>query len=172
MTANPRRDFADDHLARWSELFPDPEAREALVEGALVRVSNLLKRNERQLRDLLTDDPLSYEEFVTLHSLLGGKSQGEPVTPATLADRTGVTRAGMTSRIDRLVEAGLVTRTPDEEDRRRILIEATPDGEEAWSRTLGAWGREEQSLFTPLTDRELKQLNTILRKLSPESKDA
>lgn len=171
MTSTPRRDFADRHLELWSELFPDPQARAAQVEGALVRVNDLLKRNERKLRKLLADDPLSYEEFVTLHSLLGGKSKGEPVTPATLADRTGVTRAGMTSRIDRLVEQGLVTRTPDDEDRRRILIEATPEGEAAWSRTLGAWGQEEQSLFTPLTDRELKQLNTILRKISPDAKE-
>lgn len=171
MTPEPQRDFADQHLERWSDLFPDPEARKAQVEAALVRMGDLMRRNERRLRGLLSDDPLSYEEFVTLHALLGGRTRGEPTTPARLAERTGVTRAGMTSRLDRLVDQGLVTRTPDDEDRRRILVEATAEGETAWSRTLGAWGEEERALFESVTDRDLKQLNTILRKLSPVAKD-
>lgn len=171
MTSSRRTDFADRHLERWSDLFPDPDSRKAHVEGALIRINDLIKRNERGLRGLLTDDPLNYEEFVTLHALLGGNSRGEPTTPAKLAERTGVTRAGMTSRLDRLVDQGLVTRTPDDEDRRRILVEATTDGEAAWSRTLDAWGSAEQSLFEALSDRDLKQLNTILRKVSPTAKD-
>lgn len=171
MTSSRRSDFADQHLERWSDLFPDPDSRKSQVEGALVRINDLLKRNERGLRRLLAEDPLSYEEFVTLHALLGGNSRGEPTTPAKLAERTGVTRAGMTSRLDRLVEQDLVTRTPDHEDRRRILVAATAAGEVAWSRTLGAWGEAEQSLFEALSDRDLKQLNTILRKISPVVRD-
>lgn len=171
VTSSRRHDFADRHLERWSDLFPDPESRKAQVEGALVRINDLLKRNERGLRGLLSEDPLSYEEFVTLHALLGGNGRGEPTTPAKLAERTSVTRAGMTSRLDRLVEQGLVTRTPDEEDRRRVLVRVTSAGEAAWSRTLDAWGAAERSLFEPLTDRDLKQLNMILRKISPDAKD-
>ncbi|WP_018155505.1 MarR family winged helix-turn-helix transcriptional regulator [Demetria terragena] len=168
MSQSSTDDVADRHLARWSDRFPDPEAREAQVEAALVRSNELVKRSERALRSLLADDPLSYEDFRTLHALLGSNSRGEAVTPAELAERARVTRAGMTSRVDRLVEQGLATRTPDQEDRRRILVTATEAGIAAWTQALDSWEAHEQALFNNLTDRELAQLNAILRKLAPE----
>ncbi|KNX37603.1 MarR family winged helix-turn-helix transcriptional regulator [Luteipulveratus halotolerans] len=158
-----QRDFGDEHLDRWARLFTDADGFDREVEGALVRMSSMTRLSDQRLRELLADDPLSHEEFKTLHHLLGSKDQA-PTTPAVLADRAGVTRAGMTSRIDRLVARGLVTRREDPDDRRSVLIEATPAGWEAWDRVVHDWSAQEQQLFKGLTITEITRLNALLRK--------
>ena len=47
-------------------------------------------------------------------SLVAGAcgKEDKPLTPAELAERTGVTRATITGLVDTLERAGLVTRTP------------------------------------------------------------
>jgi DNA-binding MarR family transcriptional regulator len=51
-----------------------------------------------------------------------------PVTAGRLADETGLTTGAMTTALDRLERAGLVRRTRDTVDRRRVLVRATPPG--------------------------------------------
>ncbi|SDT37917.1 MarR family winged helix-turn-helix transcriptional regulator [Microlunatus soli] len=162
-TRTARTDFADEHLNRWSDLFTE-SGFDREVEGALVRMDRLTRLSDDGLRVLLADDPLSHEEFKTLHHLIGGVNRDVPATPAQLASRAGVTRAGMTSRIERLVRNGLVTRSEDPHDRRSVLIAVTPAGRAAWKRIVHRWGEHEQGLFAGLTTAELKRLNALLRK--------
>lgn len=164
-TAEPGRDVADAHLQRWSEAFPDPSSRRAMVEAALVRMNVALQRSRAALREQLSNAEVSYEEFMTLHTLVA--RCGASATPAQLAERTGVTRAGMTSRLDRLAEKSLIQRQPDADDRRSVVVTPTEAGRAMWSRHLDAWEREEQELFDDLTDAELRRLNDLLRKMSP-----
>jgi DNA-binding MarR family transcriptional regulator len=52
-----------------------------------------------------------------------------PMTPGQLADAMFLTTGGaITTVIDRLERAGMVRRRRDEQDRRRVLVEATEDG--------------------------------------------
>jgi DNA-binding MarR family transcriptional regulator len=44
----------------------------------------------------------------------------------------------MTSRIDRMEEAGLVRRLPDRNDRRGVLVELTDKGHQVIDRTIDA----------------------------------
>ena len=48
------------------------------------------------------------------------------MSASRLADLTGLTSGGVTRLIDRLERAGFVRRTPDPEDRRRVIIELVP----------------------------------------------
>src|SRR3954447_8543909 len=49
-----------------------------------------------------------------------------PVTAGRLAKESGLTTAAVTSVLDRLEAAGFVARRRDTEDRRRVLVDATP----------------------------------------------
>lgn len=51
-----------------------------------------------------------------------------PLTPSELADRERVKRPTVTRVVNRLEEAGLVTRTPDPKDRRSCLIALSEEG--------------------------------------------
>jgi DNA-binding MarR family transcriptional regulator len=49
-----------------------------------------------------------------------------PVTPGALAASTGLTTGAMTVLIDRLEKAGFVRRERSRDDRRKVLVTATP----------------------------------------------
>jgi DNA-binding MarR family transcriptional regulator len=51
-----------------------------------------------------------------------------PAVPSDLAARLGLTTGAMTKALDRLQEAGYITRSADPADRRRIVITADPEG--------------------------------------------
>jgi DNA-binding MarR family transcriptional regulator len=87
-------------------------------------------------------------------------------TPAQLAEVNGVTRAAMTSRLDRLVGTGLVTREVDALDRRRVVVRPTAAGSAAWESLVHQGMAREQHLLRALSGSELVTLNALLRKVT------
>ena len=74
----------------------------------------------------------------------------------------------MTTQVQRLEADGLVTRTPDSDDRRSVIVEITPAGRAAWERVAHRWSSEEGTLFDGLSTEELRTLNALLRKANDE----
>lgn len=64
-----------------------------------------------------------------LKSLFFIAREGRSANSRKLAAALGVTPANVTSTVDRLVQQGLVSRTENPEDRRVLLLKATPEGE-------------------------------------------
>ncbi|WP_051427299.1 MarR family transcriptional regulator [Arthrobacter sp. H20] len=60
--------------------------------------------------------------------------EGEPLGPAELGSRLGISTGSATELVDRLERAGHLVRARDEKDRRRVLLRPT---EEAVGRILG-----------------------------------
>ena len=86
-------------------------------------------------------------------------------TSARLAEACHVTRAAMTSRLDRLVELAYLTREIDPLDRRRIIVRPTQAGRAVWKRALELAVVREKQTVNVLTEAEKVQLNTLLRKV-------
>lgn len=163
MAADPR-DTVDHHVARWAEYWKDNPAYEPEVEGAITRMQNIVKDLRRMRAAAFAGSSFTLEDYFTLHALMVQPYPTE-ATPAQLAETSNVTRAAMTSRLDRLVESGLITREVDPLDRRRVIIRPTAAGRKAWDRNVHAGMAREQHLLHALSQRELKQLNTLLRKV-------
>jgi DNA-binding MarR family transcriptional regulator len=53
-----------------------------------------------------------------------------PLTAGRLAEESGLTTGAVTFILDRLEEAGMVTRRRDTEDRRRVWVEIVPEARE------------------------------------------
>jgi len=70
-----------------------------------------------------------------------------------LQDRSVFTRSGMTRLIDRMEAAGLVARRPVEGDRRGVLVELTPEGEQRH--------REAFDAHLPVIEREFGRRLTL-----------
>lgn len=155
------RDWVDQHVDRWRTTFEgfDPE-----VEGALVRIGAVNRHVKRANTAAFEELGLGAGEYDTLHTLL---IQPEPneATPAQLAEACHVTRAAMTSRLDRLVELGHVTRETDPLDRRRIIVRPTRSGRRIWTKALELALVSEKQTMSALTGAELVELNTLLRKV-------
>ena len=61
------------------------------------------------------------------------RSDGKGVAVGMLAERLLVRQHSAVELVDRLSRLGLVSRTPDSVDRRRVLVALTPEGEERLS---------------------------------------
>jgi len=76
-----------------------------------------------------------------------------------------LTSSGTTKRLDRLEQAGLITREPDPQDRRGILITLTPPGLELIDRLTAAHLENEREILSVLSEPEQRRLADLLRKL-------
>lgn len=158
------RDAVDDHVDRWAAYWKDQPGFVPAVEGALTRMQTMVTRLRREDVAAHAGADISLEDFKTLHVLMVQPYPTE-ATPAQLAEAAKVTRAAMTSRLDRLAEAGLVTREIDGADRRRVVVRPTKAGSEAWNRYVFQGMERDQALLRALSPRELDQLNALLRKV-------
>jgi DNA-binding MarR family transcriptional regulator len=92
---------------------------------------------------------------------------GDPyaLNPTELMRSTLLSSGGMTKRIDRLVDEGLVERLPDPNDRRGTLVRLTARGRKLVDETLSVHVANEEKLLDPLSPRERDDLDRLLRKL-------
>ncbi len=120
----------------------------------------------RQMRRHRPDHGLTLSQL----ELLGEVSRTGVTTPAELGVRLHVRVQSLTDSINELVTRGLVSRRPDETDRRRQLIELTPAGMallEADRAERDAWLHS--TMHDNLTDLEfdlLMLVAPVLRKLA------
>ncbi len=153
-------------LLEAARQFPDldPSAAEAFL--------HLLRTGDEAFRVVeanLADHELTQGRFGVLMALWGSCNQAgdseAPLSPAELADRTGVTRATITGLVDTLERDGLVTRTPDPDDRRMLAVGLTPKGEKLLKKVLPPHFRQMARLMEPLAENERKTLVRLLTKI-------
>jgi DNA-binding MarR family transcriptional regulator len=106
--------------------------------------------------------PLPWVEvLMQVTSAPGGKLSMQELARSVLLSKSGITRL-----VDRMVEAGLVTREPCPTDRRMIWAVATPAGRTALRRAVPVHTDSLVKNFsTVLTPAELRMLSTTLRKV-------
>ena len=157
-----QEDHVDQLLAKIAEAGVadiDPD-----VEGIVDRIGSIHHRMRKAQKVTLREHGLTPEEWGVLTKLRLG-SDACRSSPGDLANDLELSSGAMTSRLDRLQEAGLVRRLPDPDDRRGIVVELTEKGYEAWDLAATVQGRREAFFARTLTKPEQKQLNTLLRKL-------
>ena len=89
-------------------------------------------RLTRRLRGIRAVDALSDAQLAALGAL---RVHGRR-TLSRLAEHERVTAPTMTATVNGLAELGLVVRIPDEDDRRRVHIEITEQGENVVAETI------------------------------------
>jgi DNA-binding MarR family transcriptional regulator len=80
-----------------------------------------------------------------------------------LARELGLTTGAVTAVLDRLQAAGYVTRVPDPDDRRRVLVELTAPTLEAIHKMMGPLATEGSRLLSRYTDEQLELLLEFVR---------
>ena len=160
-TATESRDEVDDLVAGWHAERPDLDLAPLQV---MSRVSRLAKHLDRARRAAFTAHDLEAWEFDVLSAL---RRQGPPyrLSPGALLRATLVTSGTMTNRIDRLAEAGLVTRHPDPQDKRGVLVQLTDRGRAVADAALADLLVHERKMLAMLTAADQDQLTNLLRML-------
>lgn len=157
MAANA--DKVDALVAGWRAALPDldPSALE-LVGRVLVLAEHL----QRTANAALAEHGLTLGEFDILGTL---RRRGEGgMTPTQLLRWVVLTSGGMTARLDKLEEAGLIRRRPDAGDRRMVVIELTPKGKGVIDAATAARFAEARASLPALSPGELETLAKLLRK--------
>jgi DNA-binding MarR family transcriptional regulator len=159
MTERP--DHIDVILARWRDERPDLNVAPLGLMGRLLLTAHLA---DEALAAGLAVYALQPGWFDLLAAL---RRAGAPyeLNPTQLAHATMISSGGMTKRLDRLVEVGLVMRRPDPDDRRGTLVRLTPRGVATIDDALQAHVANESRVLDPLNATERRTLDGLLRKL-------
>ena len=122
----------------------------------------------RQLAvDLVEETGLTLGDYDVLHQLaLAGGS----MRMTELADKALSSRSGMTRRVDRLVEQGLLSRTETEADGRGVVVALTSKGVSRFKAVAPVHIRGVVGLFgAPLDDEELAVVELAMKKVTRNS---
>ncbi len=92
----------------------------------------------------------------------GGMTQRE------LTERIGVQPGSASEVLGKLEEAGLISRTANQEDRRTTDIRLTPEGESAAKEAQARCDERHRQMFACLTPDEKEELLLLLEKLRRE----
>lgn len=142
----------------WARERPDLDVSPMAVIGRLNRLSGFVTED---LVAVYRRYGLGEGDFDVLATL---RRAGPPFerAPGDLAEHTMVTTGAMTKRVDRLVDAGLVTRRRSEADRRARVVALTPAGRDLIDRAFTEHMADERRLLEVLTPAEQDLLAELL----------
>jgi DNA-binding MarR family transcriptional regulator len=86
-----------------------------------------------------------------------------PVPAGRLAEETGLTTGAITTALDRLERAGHARRVRDPNDRRRVLVELTPEARQNTGRFYGEHAALAERLYKRYTEDQLALLLEFVR---------
>ncbi|MGW4378585.1 MarR family winged helix-turn-helix transcriptional regulator [Kitasatospora sp. NPDC004531] len=148
---------------QWRHERPDLADRTEAM-AAFGRVHRVSRAVSDLMEQAYAQFGLGLGEFDVLATL---RRSGEPfsLSPRELTATLMLTTGGMTGRLDKLERAGLVTRSPDPNDRRGLRITLTDLGRERVDGAVAAGTTVQQRIIDRLGEQRLSELNTLLRDL-------
>jgi DNA-binding MarR family transcriptional regulator len=156
-----QEDSVDGHVEHWKREIADLDP---LVEGIFTRMHMLLRHLKQARHALLPGYGLEDYEYSTLH-YLGGCGPDYRATPSAIAAWQQMSPSGITGRLDALEKRGFVRRLPSPGDRRKVIVELTEEGRQAWLSTFDPETNEESKVLAALDPAEQEQLNGMLRRM-------
>lgn len=134
------------------------------VDHSLIALRRILRAITLYDRDLATSAGVTPAQLRVLQ-IVHGHPNGS-TTPKALSSQMGVTQATVTSLIDKLQAAGLVTRRPSEIDRRQTNIVATEEGSSVVRNVPDALQQRFVRAFDQIEDWEQAQLVASLERVA------
>lgn len=104
---------------------------------------------------------MSSPEHVVLYAL----ALKDGITADDIVASTARPKNTLSRGVAGLLRRGLVTRKPDERDRRRLILRLTPRGKRIARMTVPALVEHERAMASALTGAERKSLRTLLDKI-------
>ena len=131
-------------------------------EQVIERLDTIFSRLGRLVRRRVPDDTLTYAQFAVLRVLF----HGGPLAMGSIADRLGISLAGATGLVDRLVAQRVVERTRSREDRRVVWVGLSEDGRDRMRHLQNERRQQMEELLEPLTGDEVETLLRLLERIA------
>jgi DNA-binding MarR family transcriptional regulator len=146
--------------------FPDASRSASECGMNLVRTADRvlaeLNRRRRPVADL---SPTAWEILAVIDGA------GEPLAPGVIAERVLVTTGTMTALLDTLERRKLIRRTPHPVDRRKLLIDVTPEARRLVDAMLPQVHAGFRDIFSPLDEIERAAVIDLLGRLQAHLRD-
>jgi DNA-binding MarR family transcriptional regulator len=140
--------------------FPDASRSASECGMNLVRTADRLLAELNRRRQSVADlSPTAWEILAVIDGA------GEPLTPGVIAERLLVTSGTMTALLDTLERRGLIRRTPHPTDRRKLLIDVTPEARRLVDAMLPRVHAGLRDIFAPLDEGERAAVMNLLGRL-------
>lgn len=152
-------DKVDAILAQWRSVRPDLDCSSMGVVGRLRQTNGIWKTK----LDLVFDGfGLSCIEFDILATI---RRNDREITPTELYQTLMLSSGAISTRVEQLVQRGLVQRVASEQDRRSCKVTLTEQGIELVDQALNAHVANVDGMLGVLTEQERKQLGQLLKKI-------
>ncbi|MCI4012673.1 MarR family winged helix-turn-helix transcriptional regulator [Brevibacterium sp. ZH18] len=122
----------------------------------------LLRAYHHAVAEVLGDFPHGPRGYQVLHTVV----HGDQPSQLALATRLGIDRTVMTYLIDDLIEAGLVERQPNPNDRRQRKIVSTDHGTQSLAELEARVREAQDAALSPLDSEERAMLCTLVRRVA------
>ncbi|MDC9596289.1 MarR family winged helix-turn-helix transcriptional regulator [Xenorhabdus anantnagensis] len=150
-------DHVDRLLIQWEQQRPDLDPSSMGIIGRLCRVNKII---EQRLQHAFKEHDLSTIEFDILATL---RRNNAPITPTEMYQSVMLTSGAMSTRIEHMVQRGLVERIANEEDRRSCKVFLTSKGKALIDKAVESHLENQKAILEPLTETQQEQLATLLR---------
>jgi MarR family transcriptional repressor of emrRAB len=148
-------------LARLAQHVPDLPQIQILTSRLLVHLGRELSSMVDQR---LKPHGLNDMEFRTLMNVYSHRES--PAYPSDLCASLSQSPANITRITDALVERGLMTRLPDEHDRRRLLLRTTAQGEQLVQTLLPVMLESVRDSYRGFSTEDVQQILGSLKRLA------
>ncbi len=139
--------------------------------GIFGRIARIAIRQRADLNDMLVDYDLTVASFDVLASLRRSDPPHRK-TPTALASSSMMSTGGMTFRIDKLEDAGHISRHHSPDDRRVVYVQLTDAGRDLIDRVMEAHLDRERSLLESVDGADIEQLAELLAAVESSISDA
>jgi DNA-binding MarR family transcriptional regulator len=127
----------------------------------------LMELHNRQSREQYQLSPSARQVLAVI------EGARQPLEPSVIAERVLITTGSMTSILDTLERRGLVRRMPHPDDRRKLLVDITPDAQVILDQLLPSLhARERDVISGALTTREQHELLRLIAKVQQAAIEA
>ena len=151
----------EERVAAWRREIPDLEAR---TLGPMLETIELAAVAEAWQQQQLAPFEIGRGEYEIL-SVLRRLGVPHRSSPSVLMRLVGCSSAGMAKRLGKLEARGLVLRSPDPDDGRGSLVRLSQRGLELQERILRSQLAAMQGRLEALTEGELEQISSGIRRL-------
>lgn len=154
------KDFVDSLQEEWLAEEPDLPAQGLPCVARLVRLGYYIAR---RVDENFERFGLTRGEFEVLAVLV--RNPEADITPKILQTKILITSGGLSNRIKRLEEKGLVVRLPDPDDRRGVILKTTPAGRDMTLKAVTAHMRVENDFMKGMPVEKQRVLAQLLKEL-------
>ena len=143
-------DDIDRIVAQWNRERPELDVAPMALLGRLGRLREKIVREQEKVFARFGLNSAGFDVLATL------RRHGVPyaLSPGALMDSMMITSGTVTNRIDQLEKSGLVSREPNPDDRRSMIVALTPQGLKLIDEAVTAHVENQHRLVACLSEAE------------------